>query len=446
MNRIRVMLLCLVLCLASTGDPTTTAALNIEQSTATVMTRQPQIVLNQDVASAGMLVKTTSLGSDTSASSAQETTLATTGLEGSQEKAGTPAVPPPLIRPFPAPVTTHAVTVPTTIDATGSSDVSDALMSFILSVPDGSLINFPSAGIYRIDKAVDFAGRRNLILDGNGCTLKYTSVTGTTEEYSLWRDMGGGSDIWIRNFVLIGSSPYPGIFTPGDSPTGGEWQYGVMVESDRFEVSGCTISKVWGDGLHVTGFHDVLGYHSTHTPSDIWFHDNHVISAGRNGLSVIQGKNVLAERNAFDKVGFDTFDVEPNWYFESSTNIIFRSNTAGTFGSVFFGLGGSHTASVLDGIIVDGNIVTDGSLKTLVDNGGAARMARVVFTNNTGMVAAVGPLLQFMQVDDLTVTGNVQPLASGVLASVIDCTEVMTPTVAASAVTLARTLPANGSE
>ena len=95
---------------------------------------------------------------------------------------------------------------------------------------------------------------------------------------------------------------------------------------------------------------------------------------------------------------------------------------------------------------MDGNIVTDGSLKTLVDNGGAARMARVVFTNNTGMVAAVGPLLQFMQVDDLTVTGNVQPLASGVLASVIDCTEVMTLTAAASTVTLARTLPANGSE
>ena len=264
---------------------------------------------------------------------------------------------PTATRPFPAPVTTRTVAVPASIDATGTTDVSTALKTFILSVPDGSLINFPSTGVYRIDRAI-FQSSPQLILDGNGCTLKYTSVTGTSQSYSFWYDEGAGSDIWIRNFVLIGSSTNPGVYTPGTSPTGGEWQHGVVVASDRFEVSGCTISAVWGDGFHVTG-----------SPSDVWIHDNHVISAGRQGLSCLSGTNVIAEHNAFDKVGYHTFDVEPNHASESSTNITFRNNTAGTYGKFFFNAVSVPGAAV-DGIVVDGNTVTGSSLSTYVDSVG----------------------------------------------------------------------------
>jgi hypothetical protein len=381
-------------------------AINLEQSTATMMTQLLQTTDNKDVAKAEALVKSTSLGSHTSAFAAEQTTITP------------PPTPPttlPATRPFPAPVTTRTVTIPASIDATGSSDVSTALTGLIASVPDGSLVNFPSTGVYRIDKAIEFGDRHNLVLDGNGCTLKYTSVTGTTEDYALWRDAKAGSDIWIRNFVLIGSSPYPGVYTPGTSPTGGEWQHAVAVRSSRFEVSGCTISAVWGDGFYVTS-----------NPSDVWIHDNHVISAGRNGLSVISGTNVIAERNAFDTVGFITFDVEPNYASETSTNIIFRNNTAGVWGLYFFAVVGNPTSSTLDGIVVDGNTVTGSSLDAYVDNRGGTRITHVTFTNNVGKNTAAGPVLHFKHVDGLTVTGNVQPLSSGVLTRIIDCTGVVT--------------------
>lgn len=388
MNRITATLLCLVLCLAGTSLHATAFA--AEQTSVSAPSAPSPATPAQVVA------------------------------------LKTPVVPPPLIRPFPAPVTTRTVTVPASIDATGASDVSDALMAFIAGVPDGSLINFPAAGIYRIDHAVEFTGRHNLIFDGNGCTLEYTSVTGTTTGYSFWYDLGGGSDIWIKNFILIGSSPYPGVFTQGTSPTGGEWQHGVIVRSDRFEVSGCTVSAVWGDGFFVGGD---FGY--VCTPSGVWIHDNHVISAGRNGLTITSGANVIAERNAFDVSGYVTFDIEPNFNTESASNIIFRNNTAETWGTVgvaggglFFGVEGTHTGAVIDKIVVDGNTVTGGSLFMNCDNGGTAgtRMTRITFTNNKGTVAT-GPIFHFAHIDGLTVTGNVQPLTSGVLTRITDCTE-----------------------
>jgi hypothetical protein len=283
-------------------------------------------------------------------------------------------------------------------------------------VPDGSLINFPSAAIYRIDKCIFLKGRHNLILDGNGCTLKYTSITGTLYSYSFWYDEGEGSDIWIRNFVLIGSSPYPGVFTLGTSPTGGEGQSGVIVHSSRFEISGCTTSATWGDAFLIGG---------SGAPADVWVHDNHVISAGRQGVSVCSGTNVIVERNAFDKVGGAAFDVEP---FDNSptTNIIFRNNTIGTFGYTYGFTADSTANAVIDGIVIDNNTVTGGSLSIYIDSVGAVRMKHITFTNNVGKVAAASTVLYFKHVDGLTVTGNLQTVSSGDPMWIPDCTGVVT--------------------
>ena len=309
------------------------------------------------------------------------------------------------VRPFAAPVITGSYDIPASIDATGTTDASTALINFIAGVPDGSLITFPSAGIYRIDKAIEFTSRHNLILDGNGCTLKYTSVTGTTEGYSLFRDLSSGSDIWIRNFVLIGSSPYPGVYTPGawGSLIGGEWQHGVIIQSPRFEVSGCTISSVWGDGFTVFSGAD-----------NVWIHENTVTSAGRCGVAIINARNILVENNVFTTIGYVVCDNEPDLTTESVYNSVFRLNTVGTFGFAFFCSVGPKDA-LIDSISAESNVVTGGTLKTVVGTDCLSVISRVRFLNNTGMVAADGPVLVFRNVNGLTVNGNTQPLSSGIL-------------------------------
>lgn len=320
------------------------------------------------------------------------------------------------VRPFAAPVITAVVDIPSSIDATGASDVSAALQTFINGVADGTLINFPAAGIYRIDYGIHLSARNRLILDGHGCTLAYVSVTGTGNDYSFFYDYNGvGADIWIKNFVLIGSSPYPGVYTPGTSPTGGEGQHGVIVKSNRFEISGCTISAVWGDGFYL-----IFG------SNNVWIHDNHVISCGRQGLTIIAASNVITERNVFDTSGQHAFDVEPNASTDISENIIFRNNTIGTYhraGGAYFFAADSTAGAVIDRIVVDGNIVTADPIQILVQSIGAVRITRITVTNNVGIVTAAGPVITFSNVDGLLVNSNSQPLSSGVLLSLVRCTE-----------------------
>ena len=80
--------------------------------------------------------------------------------------------------------------------------------------------------------------------------------------------------------------------------------------------------------------------------------------------------------------------------------------------------------SVVNGVTISGNTVTGKSLLTVID---LARRKNIVFTNNRSTVTTAGPVLRFAHIDGLTVTGNVQSLSSGVLASITDSTSVNYP-------------------
>src|SRR5438067_7537181 len=58
--------------------------------------------------------------------------------------------------------------VPATIDSTGTTDVTQKLVDFFASVPDGSTIAFPAGGKYRIEGTLPISNRHNLVFDGNG--------------------------------------------------------------------------------------------------------------------------------------------------------------------------------------------------------------------------------------------------------------------------------------
>ena len=321
--------------------------------------------------------------------------------------------------PFAAPVTTATYTVPASIDATGATDVSAALNAWIQGVPDGSVISFPAKGVYKLGKGIQLGNRHNLVFQGNGATLRASGagsdllsslfVSGFSYPLRYWT--GGTTHIAIRDFNLVGNDSTPGVYG-----SGGEGQAGFRSYATGYlEVSGCTISAVWGDGFF---FHD---------STNVWVHDNRVASAGRNGVTVISGSGVTAEGNKFDKIGYVTLDVEPNAATEASSDIVFRSNTAGTWGQDFVSVDGQHTGASIRNITVSGNTVTGGTLSTRINNGGGSRLRNIAVTDNTSRVAGRGPVLIFAHVDGLKVTGNVQPLTSGSLTSITDSTNVTYP-------------------
>jgi len=319
-------------------------------------------------------------------------------------------------RPFPAPVTTQTVTVPSSIDATGATDASAALNAFVATVPDGSIIAFGAGTTYRLDQGIQFANRHNLVFVGNGATLKVgASASGNDQLASsfvvghqyggYWA--GGNTDIAIRDFILVGNSPTPGVFA------GGEHLASFEVEgAERVEITNCHSSAYYGDFVKVGG------------STSVWVHDNTIPTVGRNGGTIISGRDITFERNAFGVVGYCVFDIEPNNTSEATHNAKFLSNTAASWGTAFVSIEGSHTGASIDGILVDSNIVTGSFIGTVIDNGGTARMKNISITNNKGEKAVAGPAFIFAHIDGLRVTGNIQPLSSGVLASVTDCTGV----------------------
>ena len=301
------------------------------------------------------------------------------------------------------------IAVPSSIDSTGATDASAKLNAFLATVPDGSTIAFRAGATYLMDAPLKFSRRHNLTFDGRGATLKANGPT--TESGSLiWVGSYGGANtgITIHDFTLVGHSTTPGVYQGGK-----EGAHGVLIAgSNDVDVYDVTVSAVWGDCFYVGGWADTVR-----------FHDSTCQSNGRNGVTITSGRNVTIQHVAFPKNGYVVLDIEPNLSSEGASNIKFLDNTAGTWSDTFFSALGAP-GSVIDGVTVSGNTLTSKSLRTHVT---LARRQNIVFTNNTSTVAAAGPVLQFAHVDGLTVTGNVQPLTSGQLASISDCTGVTYP-------------------
>src|SRR4051794_18242648 len=72
------------------------------------------------------------------------------------------------------------VTIPTTIDSTGRTDVSVPMAAFLASVPDGSTIGLAANSVYRMEKTLVISKRHNLTIRGNGATFRATSPADRT--------------------------------------------------------------------------------------------------------------------------------------------------------------------------------------------------------------------------------------------------------------------------
>jgi hypothetical protein len=325
-----------------------------------------------------------------------------------------------LVSYFDPPITTQTVYIPGGIDQTGVTDTSNDINTFIASIDDGSVIEFPSGATYRLDQGIQFANRNNLVFEGNATTLIVGSGASASDQlassFVIGHTYGGywagnNSDIEIRNFYLQGNDSTPGTFTSGQ-----EAQAAFEVEgATRLYIHDCVSSAYPGDFVKIGD-----------GSSQIWLRNNTVESTGRNGVSVIDGSNIMIENNTFTTCGYCIFDVEPNSGSQSVTNAVFKYNTIASWGNAFFALEGSHTGAAIDSISVQNNNISTSSLLTIADNGNTSRMLNVIFTDNISYGGSVsGPVLTFAHIDGLTVTGNTQT-HTGSLTSITDCTDVTT--------------------
>jgi hypothetical protein len=345
----------------------------------------------------------------------------------------TPSPTPSGSRPFPAPVTSQTVNVPTSIDKTGSVDVTSALNAFIASVPNGSTIQFPANATYRVTQGIYLRSKSNLVLEGNGTTIR-TNGAGDSTASSGFKIDNQVTDVAIRNFNVVGNNPNTTtLFNPGS-----EYQMGIIIyDGARIEIDNVSVRNVYGDGVFIAGKQS-----SPYRSSDkIWIHDSSFDYIGRMGLTMNAATNSIAERNYYSHIGMFVFDIESDYDFEVVDNVSFRNNNVGSYGltpvytNFFFACSGNQAVAQVRNVYVTGNTVTTGApinspnnsspkggLSSYVERGN--RLNNIVFSGNSTSKAGAGSVLYFRRIDGLTVTNNVQPLTSGGLAGIYDSTSV----------------------
>ncbi len=343
------------------------------------------------------------------------------------------ATPAPLARPFPAPSTVRTVSVPASVDSTGSRDAAPALQAFLETVPNRSIVVFKPTGIYRLGRGIFLSNRQHLVLDGRGATLRAAGSSTLIAASPILID-GANSNIAIRNFTIEGNNPRVDADQYDPSQEG---QQGIAIYGgSQIEISGNLIRYTHGDGIYANE------KDTTHTWVDgLWIHDNRIARTGRSGITFNAVSNGLVERNRLSLIGMFVFNIEPDTSAQGARRVTYRNNTVGSYGLTplftnwFFASANIDVApgAVIDGITITGNRVTIGApsnphtpnaggLATWI---GRSRISNVVFTNNTTTKPGRGPVLIFQHVDGLTVKGNVQPLLGGMLHRISDSTGVV---------------------
>lgn len=321
--------------------------------------------------------------------------------------------------------------VPSSIDGSGNTDVTDALNRWITSVPDGSatspsILQFPSGKVYLLSQGLQISNRSNLTFDGYGARLTLNPAAGFNQLQSLfllgkaYNGFFGGlnSHLVIRGFELVASNPTPGVWSAAR-----EMAHAVEIDnSDGVEVYDIRAHGIGGDGFKTTA------------GRNLHIHHNHIEDAGRQGVSIISGDHILIENNQFDDMGYYVLDIEPNDDTESATDITFQNNRAGSWGpnlgkgAGFVACGSGAAYNQIGNITITGNTLTgsaNASLLSYFNLNQTKRLFNITFTRNQASQSAPGPVLIFKAIDGLTVTGNAQPLNAGALSAMTNCTNVV---------------------
>jgi hypothetical protein len=316
------------------------------------------------------------------------------------------------------------VNVPSTIDATGSTDVTAKLQAVIDKAPNGATIAFPSGGRYKLGTALRVSGRRSLTLDGNGARLDLPTSDLNSPRSSGIQVRDGSTGTTIRDFVLVGSNNAAGTSAAFDTNRQSNHGVAVLSATDTL-VERVDIRRAWGDCLYVSRS-------STGGWSDgVIFRDSTCSLTGRHGVGIIAGSRIRIVDNVFDDLGLFVVDIEPNVSIEGAKDVVIRGNRIGGYAldsdweSWVLAACGPDVGAVIRDVTLTGNTIESSraGLNSRVNGlhvkicGDRGPRANFVVTDNVGLATVAGPAMTFTQVQGVTVTGNSQPLSRGELAT-----------------------------
>lgn len=263
--------------------------------------------------------------------------------------------------------TVHPVKVvtgpPATINTTCSTDDTEALGTWLLSVPNGTpghdnIAKLKKGACYEINGSIWDRGAHNIILDGNAATIRQENVATTGDKWvtvggkdnpavapycgrptALMNDsytaittnvlllsFEGGCDITIENLTILGQHNTVG--------TTGAFQPDTFVNfygTQRALVKDVKFVGPYGDYVDGNNIHEVNGGYPA---TDITVEDSKFENSGRSGIAVTNGTyRLTVEDDTFtvtsDKVlSASVFDDETDVIYPApiDTDLLYQHN------------------------------------------------------------------------------------------------------------------------
>ena len=343
--------------------------------------------------------------------------------------------PTPTTSPSPSPSQTSTLvrfTVPASIDGTCATNASPAINAWIAAQPNGSTLIFPAGSCYQLggDAGLNLANRTGLTLVGTGSTLQLRT-TGATNFSSAFF-LQNSTHIVIRGFAVDGGNTFTGTTSAGSAVN--EHMNAAVIRAGCSFVEFDHVS--WD---HLRGFGPLLSADGgTAWPSNISIHDS-LIRGGEMGVGIVAARNVQIVRDTINDSVDTAIDLEPDSSQSAGggfQNVLISDNDVTNYGwgqtltSWFVAANPQDPVvgtAVMDGLTITGNRVHVGA--ATADNGNADGLGGLgiradksnpktnfVITDNTTLdqdTRSGEAVIALANVDNLTVTGNRQPIANG---------------------------------
>lgn len=314
----------------------------------------------------------------------------------------------------------EVVAVPDSIDGTGSADVTRALNELFARVPAGARVEFPAGGRYRVEGILQIDGLVDVVVDGRGSTLfAETDGAGRAAPSRPYRPrwprlrqhvaIRNAAGLTLEHLAIRGPNR-DGKYVPAL-----EGQAGIAVQrSERVLIARVEIAQTYGDGVYVTGGSRAVAVR-----------DSRIHRAGRQGVAVVHGDDIVVERSRIDRVARSVFDLEPITPRSRVRDVHLRENRIGDYGNFLLAAGGAGP-NVTD-VRLERNLVTGGN--GIAVFAGMPRWTRrglhVVGNRSTvpgRRVRGTGRdgVLQIVNIDGVEITGNRQRVDAGTIAVTLD--------------------------
>jgi len=370
------------------------------------------------------IASTTAIASATPVGTPTPTPTATAAPTSTPAPTPAPIVTPAPPAPTPVPPPSPSCTVTFAGDASGAADVTAALQTFFQQAPAGATACLAAGGQYRVNGRIQVVARENgLTIEGNGARL-----LATVRSNSALLMFAGGRNLVVRNLTIEGHNPN------GRTSNAHEyaWEFGMGISLYgviNATVANVSILNVNGDAVYVDGGNAGAGYRWS---DGVAIRNVLIDGTGRHGVAFTNGvRNAVVSGSTIRLTGMYPVVIEPDGVVVGGAtagadgititgNAISRYTIDSSWGPYLFAATGHGPENNIE---FSNNVVTGQHLRIAVQPNGYAR-TNIRILNNRSDTRVAGPVMDFAGCTNLTVTGNVQPLSSGALATVSGCTNV----------------------